>query len=78
MKQSREKISEHSLEKRDHHDSLSGGIPIMDLLGEGLCGGSEEVRMSAITKEMEPLSNSLSKTAVAGEYASLTGVEILE
>ena len=50
----------------------------MDLLGEGLCGGSEEVRMSAIRKEMEPLSSSLSRTAVAGEYASLTGVEILE
>ena len=78
FQQSRENISEQSRQKRVNHDNRSGGIPIMDLLGDGLWGGSEGVRISAITNEIVPLSSSFSRTAVAGEYASFVDVDILE
>ena len=68
LKQSGEKISAQSRQKRDHHDKRLGGIPMTGFLdATGLKGGSEEVRKSAITKDIEPLSSSFMRTAVAGE-----------
>ena len=78
MRQSEAKISLESRMRRRRHEFISERTESAGrrVDRDGVVGLG--VRTNAMRKEMEPLSNSLRRTAAAGEYALDAGVDTRE